>query len=59
MYALEHAALGTFDLFIAPIGGGSVQGTVYEACCSRHSSAAESAARSLREPAALGGDTAC
>ncbi len=39
MYALEHAALGTFDLFIAPIGGGSVDGTVYEACLSRHATA--------------------
>ena len=54
-YPLEHATLGTFDLFIAPIAGGSVQGTVFEACFSRHSSAAESAARST----ALGGETAC
>ncbi len=50
MYALEHAALGTFDLFIAPIGGGSVDGTVYEACLSRHACAAESACAQVASP---------
>ena len=34
-HLLRHAALGDFDLFIAPIGASSVWRSVYEACFSR------------------------
>jgi hypothetical protein len=38
---LHHPVLGAFDLFIAPVGRSSAQAAVYEACFSRHVSAAE------------------
>jgi len=58
-HAFQHPALGAFDLFISPAGGGGAQRTVYEACFSRHLSAQDSAARVRHELAAPGGDTAC
>jgi hypothetical protein len=57
-HAFQHPALGEFDLFIAPIGGGSAKRTLYEACFSRHPSAQDRLARSRHEPAP-GGDIAC
>jgi hypothetical protein len=57
-HAFEHPALGAFDLFISPVGGGGARHTVYEACFSRHLSAQDSAARERHEVAAPGGDTA-
>jgi hypothetical protein len=57
-YALEHATLGTFDLFIAPVGGGSVHGAVYEACLSRHATVQHAGMFSGTQPDAPGGGTA-
>lgn len=35
-YAFQHPALGTFELFIVPIGAADVRRASYEACFSRH-----------------------
>jgi hypothetical protein len=38
---LHHRVLGDLELFIAPVGRSSARTTMYEACFSRHVSAAE------------------
>jgi hypothetical protein len=42
-HACHHPALGSFDLFIVPIGGSNTRRTVCEACFSRHLAPAERA----------------
>jgi hypothetical protein len=58
-HAFQHPALGAFDLFISPVGGGSAQCTEYEACFSRYPSARDSAAHSRHHAAGLGDDATC
>jgi hypothetical protein len=54
-HAFHHPVLGAFDLFVAPVGGGSAHRTTYEACFSRHRGAQALPAGSRSEPAAPGG----
>jgi hypothetical protein len=58
-YQFRHPALGTFDLFIAPIGSATAQRTLYEACFSRHLGPRERTARQDCAPGGPGGDVAC
>lgn len=44
-YTFQHAALGAFDLFVAPVGAGGAGRAVYEACFSRHTSAQDTRCR--------------
>jgi hypothetical protein len=44
-HTFQHAALGAFDLFVAPVGAGGAERTVYEACFSRHVRAQDIACR--------------
>jgi hypothetical protein len=58
-HPFQHPALGAFDLFVSPVGIGSQQSKVYEACFSRVRKAQDVAARSPHAPAALRGILAC
>jgi hypothetical protein len=58
-HAFRHSALGTFDLFVSPVGGVSAQSRVYEACFSRDPGAGAGSRRPGRERGTLGGDIAC
>jgi hypothetical protein len=40
-HAVQHAALGEFNLFIVPVGASSLRRTVYQACFGHHLSARE------------------
>jgi hypothetical protein len=42
-HTFHHPALGTLDLFIAPVGGRVAGQATYEACFSRHVSAQDAA----------------
>ena len=43
-HTFQHPTLGTFDLFVGPVGAGTER-VVYEACFSRHVSAQDIACR--------------
>jgi hypothetical protein len=55
-HAVRHDVLGDFDLFIAPVGGPSHRRSVYEACFTRHLTAAEMRV-ARRDAAAAGQET--